>query len=217
MIGDKIKLRDEYVDLAKNVFSEIQRYIDNGIKTISIFGESGCGKSTLAVSLQHIMHDHGIEVAILHMDDYFILPPKTNHNARIEMFEHIGPSEVDLHLMDEHIAKFSQDAEYLHKPLVNYEANSISEEVMDISNIDILIVEGTYGGLLKNPDLSVMIDRNYMQTRQARIERNRDPIIPFNEKVLGLEHEMISSHKSLADIIVTADKEVIINEKSHSN
>ena len=49
---------------------------------IGIGGESGSGKSVTAYALQRILADHNIQSVVIQMDDYFILPPKLNHENR---------------------------------------------------------------------------------------------------------------------------------------
>jgi hypothetical protein len=54
-------------------------------------------------------------------------------------------------------------------------------------------------------DFRVFIDRNYHQTLEDRKHRARDKFEPFIIDVLEREHQVISKHKSSADVIVSPD------------
>jgi hypothetical protein len=56
--------------------------------------------------------------------------------------------------------------------------------------------------LLQNADVRAFIDRNYRQTKKARLKRARDPDVDFLEKVLEIEHQEISTHKARADVVI---------------
>ncbi len=215
MIGDNIKLNEEYLNLGYQIFNLIQPTLDvENVTVILIGGESGSGKSTLAYSLKEVLGKNQRPSLILHMDDYFFLPPETNHQARLKDISHVGPQEVNINLMEDHILKAKSRANSIAKPLVNYEQNDIGSEIINAEEISVIIAEGTYGMLIKEGQLRIFLTRNYKDTRQDRVARNRDSIVPFNEKVLEMEHKLIHNHKSLADIIVTKDFQAIQQKKA---
>ena len=74
--------------------------------------------------------------------------------------------------------------------------------------IKTVIVEGTYTTELKNVNIRIFIDRTYIDTGEAHECRARDEQDEYLEKVLKIEHDIISSHKTQADIIVTRDYDV---------
>jgi DNA-binding ferritin-like protein len=49
----------------------------------------------------------------------------------------------------------------------------------------------------------VFIDLDFHQTLEARRTRARDRLDPFGERVLAIEHTIISQHRELADVLVT--------------
>ncbi|MBT8188870.1 MAG: hypothetical protein KJO29_00460 [Bacteroidia bacterium] len=213
MIGDHIETRPEYLDLASDVIKIYPFPVGiNPRHVISISGESGCGKSTLAFSLHTMLSRYGIPSYIFHMDDYFLFPPRTNHETRMSGIHNVGIHEVRLSLLDSHLthAKFSD--EVFSKPLVHYKENTILEEFVSAKKYRVIIVEGTYTSLLKSVDTRLFIDRTYLQTRQARNERARDILSAFNESVLAIEHQIISRHKALADVVINDQKEVYLNK-----
>lgn len=144
----------------------------------------------------------GYSCFIFHMDDYFKLPPKDNHDRRVENIVHVGPEEVNLQLLQQHIDQCKKGAKQLKKPLVHYRENNIREVIVELSDVDVVIAEGTYVTLLECIDCKIFMLRNYLDTYEDRVKRARDPIIPFNEEVLKIEHDIVNKHKEMADILV---------------
>jgi len=177
---------------------------------ISIAGESGCGKTTLSCLLKELLDLHEIKNVILHQDDYFKLPPKQNHNAREVDFNHIGPKEVRLDLLDHHLSIIkSGGTSFLTIPVMNWEKDVEEVVDIDIRGVQVVIVEGTYTTLLKNTDYKFFINTSYLETRNNRINRNREEVTEFIERVLCKESNIIQSHKQAADVILNNRFEVI--------
>ncbi len=107
-------------------------------------------------------------------------------------------------LLDDHLAAARDGATTLTKPLVIYEEDRIDEETIDLGT-DVVIAEGVYTSLLENVDLRVFIARNRLETLEHRTKRGREPIEPFTESVLELEHEIISAHRARADAVISKD------------
>ncbi len=212
MIGDKITLSAKYLEPAKHILDHIP--MQNGF-TISVAGESGSGKSTLALALQQVMEERGLKSVVLHMDDYFILPPATNHAEREKDINWVGSGEVKLELLQEHIQQFKMGEKVIHKPLVNYNENSIASEELDLTDVQVLIVEGTYTSLLET-DLRIFIDRTYLDTFEDRVKRARDPITPFVESVLAIEHKIIAGQAGFADIVLDKTFEIMFRNRADS-
>jgi uridine kinase len=176
---------------------------------ISISGESGCGKTTLSISLKTELEKIGFKVLILHQDDYFKLPPKQNHQARFNNFDHIGLQEVRFDLIDEHINIFKEGIKTtLEIPKMDWILDEEKLINAPIQNINIIIIEGTYTALLNKVDKRIFINTNYMQTKQNRVSRNRETVTDFIEKVLAKESEIIKEHKKFADIVLNQQFEI---------
>ncbi len=208
MIGDKLILRPYHYQPARDIFSILKskwKKEDSSPFFITIAGESGCGKSTLAIALKETLAEHGFQSFILHMDDYFHLPPTSNHLQRMEDINHVGPQEVDLQLMQHHIAAIKNNVHEIIKPLIHYKENDKRKEIFSPTGMDVILIEGTYVSLLENIDAKVFMSRTYHDTKPNRIARARDPITPFIEDVLEIEHTIIKKHKAMASILV--DKE----------
>ena len=211
MRGDKILVQDAHhraaAAISRILFPSLTRI--NAKFAVSIGGESGSGKSELAVATSEALENQGIGTLILQQDDYFTYPPHTNDARRREEIDRVGPAEVRLDLLDEHVRSFLSGATTIEKPLVVYQDDRIMNETLQLSGVDVVIVEGTYTTLLKNVNSRIFIDRSYEQTRAARLKRKREPPDPFLDRVLEIEHSIISGHKCLADIIVTSSFAVV--------
>ncbi len=213
MIGDKLIVSDYHRKAAALIFQTLQNKLQQA-KTpfiVTVAGESGCGKSETAAVLSELCTDAGYKTLLLQQDDYFVYPPKTNHMKRVDDINWVGPGEVKLDLIEENIETIkSGTVGTITKPLVNYEKNIITDEEINVEGAEIVIVEGTYTTTLKNADLKAFINRDYRQTKKARLARSRDPLSDFLEKVLSIEHNIISTHKKMTDIIIPPPE----NEKS---
>jgi uridine kinase len=152
--------------------------------------------------LQNSATQKGFEALILQQDDYFIYPPKTNHNKRLADLSWVGMQEVKLSLIEEHVELIKGGSSSLTKPLVDYEADQIGEETVSVKGLKVVVVEGTYTTTVANADFRAFINRNYRQTKKARLTRSRDPLTGFLEKVLAIEHEIISAHKLKANLVI---------------
>jgi hypothetical protein len=141
----------------------------------SIAGESGVGKTTLTEALRSQLEAGGHPTRVLHQDDYFFLLPRDNHQRRIEEPTWVGPCEVDL--------------ERLQSDIVAHRKG-------------VLLVEGTYVTALAGIDLRVFIEGDYRQTDGIRHARSRDLIDETTNRVLAVEHEIITQQSVQADLII---------------
>ncbi len=211
MRGDKILIQEKHRNAAAelaHILFPLLRKID-GRYAISIGGESGSGKSELAVALAESLEEDGTGTTIIQQDDYFVYPPKTNDTRRRQDIKCVGLSEVRLDLLDDHVRSILNGANAIEKPLVVYQEDRITQETLPLDAVDVVIIEGTYTTLLKNVNSHIFIDRTYKETRSARLKRNREADDPFLERVLEIEHEIVSAHRYCADIIVTASFGVV--------
>ena len=56
-----------------------------------------------------------------------------------------------------------------------------------------------------NVDCKVFIDRNKIYTIESRKKRNREKQDEFLDRILTIEHEIISKHKAMADIVISKE------------
>jgi uridine kinase len=206
MIGDRLVIEPHHTGRAAEICTILadrvrasQRY------AVAVAGESGAGKSELAHEICRLLNERGTKSGILQQDDYFVYPPRTNHEMRRRNLEQVGPYEVKLDFLDSNVRSFKRGESPIYKPLVVYDEDRISSEEMDVSDLAVLIAEGTYTALLRFADVRVFIDRDYRQTLEARQMRDRDRWEPFMQDVLEREHQIIVQHKALADLVIPAE------------
>ncbi len=208
--GDIILIGEEHRRAAGLI---IDRLIDeiraSGSRyTITVSGESGSGKSETGLALAEALKGHGVVAAVLHQDDYYVLPPKSNDAARRANFAWVGTTEVRIDLLSEHLGQAKTGAEFLTKPLVLYNENQITEETISLEGAEVVIAEGVYTALCDNVDRRVFIARNRLETMEHRAKRAREAFDPFIEKVLETEHEIISKFRENADVVITREYDV---------
>jgi len=215
MKGDAILLEAYHIHAAQKIVPAIieeikkkeSRYI------ITIAGESGSGKSETGRAIQEELARLDIHSVLLGQDDYFVLPPKSNDIKRRADPDWLGPHvEVRLDVLDQNLKDAIEGKDQIKKPLVDYDRNSIEEEIINLNRVKVVIAEGTYTSLLKNTDKRIFITRNRRDTLKHRKKRNRGNEVgdPFIENVLKIEHKIIAGHKQLADFVITKDYDVIV-------
>lgn len=210
MLGDELVIEEVHTERAREIVPVLKdRCGDDEKFVVTIAGESGSGKSELAAEIARINEEKGISTGILQQDDYFVFPPKTNHEMRKKNIDQVGTYEVKLDFLDANLRSFKKGASSIYKPLIDYDADEINTEIKEVGEYEFLIAEGTYTTALEFADFRIFIDRNYEQTYEDRKKRGRDKLEPFVEDVLKREHEIISSHRSRADLLVTSDYQEI--------
>jgi uridine kinase len=210
MRGDVIRVQEHHHRAAEQIVEAVLPRIRHkpGRFSITVAGESGSGKSETARALAEALEQAGVRCAILQQDDYFVLPPKSNDARRREDISRVGAGEVRLALLDRHLQQALAGDDALVKPLVIYEEDRVTEETLDLSGVKVLIAEGTYTSSLHNADLRVFINRNRLETLADREKRGREPMDPFIEQVLEIEHGIISQHRQRADVVISRDYDV---------
>lgn len=217
MKGDVIVVEAHHLQAAQAIVPWILEAIKGKPSryTITVAGESGSGKSETGKAIAEELEKQGIKAVLLGQDDYFVLPPKSNDAKRREDPAWLGPHvEVRLDLLDQHLKDAIEGADAIVKPLIDYHANAVEEEIIDLTGVQVVVAEGTYTSLLKHVDTRVFIARNRLDTLEHRKKRNRgtEASDPFIEEILKTEHKIIAGHKHLADFVITRDYEVIIME-----
>jgi len=214
MRGDILILEDYHRSAAEKIVQKIIGEIKSQKRRfiITIAGESGSGKSETAKAIQDAFNIKGIKAEIIGQDDYFVLPPHTNDAKRRVDPHWLGPHvEVKMDLLEQNIIDAIKGNASITKPLVDYPNDAILEEDLDITGVEVLIVEGTYTSLLRNVDKRIFITRTHEETLSHREKRNRGNEVGdlFIEGILKIEHKIIAGHKQLANIIITKAYEVI--------
>ncbi len=212
MRGDVIIVEKHHTRAGKQVVDMLLPGIraTAGKYALTVAGESGSGKSETATAIANAFEEHGITSVILQQDDYYVYPPKTNDATRRRDPDWLGPKEVRLDVLDANVRDILDGKAVIEKPLVIYEEDRITTETMPVSDARVVIAEGTYTTLLRSANAHIFIARNYLDTLAHRRKRQRDKLEldDFTANILIREHEIISAHKDIADIVITRDYEV---------
>jgi uridine kinase len=212
MRGDRILVERHHRNAAQIIVDKLLTEITCSERKyiITVGGESGSGKSEVAAAIADALKERGILTAILQQDDYFVYPPKTNDLTRRKDINWVGPKEVRLDLLDTNLMDIREGRDKINKPLVIYDEDRIDSETINFDPVRVVVAEGTYTSMLKNADIRVFIDRDFNDTKAHRVKRVRDDseLDEFVERVLKIEHEIISSHKARANFIIKRDYDV---------
>jgi len=207
MRGDILIIGDHHRAVAESIINLTLTKIQEktGKFFFTIGGESGAGKSEIAYAMEGVLEKLGIQSYIIQQDDYFTLPPKTNEKMRVININRVGPEEVWLDLLNKNLGEIISGAPVIRKPLVLFEEDKITAEIVNFEPYKVIIIDGTYTTMLDHIDCHIFIDRDRNDTRDDRQKRNREKQNAYLETILEIEHKIISRHKEMSDIIV--DKE----------
>lgn len=209
MNRDRYNLSPDSLARARQIIGILER--DFGLArdgtrrlVIAVAGESGSGKSVAASSLAHELALAGYPPHVIHQDDYFVRPPRANHEFRLQDVQaNVGPHEVRLSLIADHIAAFrtGQDAV---APLVDYANDCFVTQPLEFSRSTVLVVEGTYVLRLEDLDVRIFCSATHEETRARRKARARDVDDPIIDRILDLEHDLIAPTGTSADLVIDA-------------
>lgn len=209
MEGDKLLIEEHHTARALELCEHIlQRYHDaHGARplVVTVAGESGAGKSETGSEIARILSERGIRADVLQQDDYFVFPPKTNHEMRRKNIDQVGMYEVKLGLLDCNLRSFKRGEDPIYGPHVDYDSDSITMQERSLAGVQVLVAEGTYTTSLQFADIRIFIARNYDDTRAHRKARARDAEDDFIDEVLRREHAIIREHRALADFVIARD------------
>jgi len=211
MKGDVVVLEEHHRRAAQAIVPQIIDAVQNRATAryaITVSGESGSGKSETGLAIAEHLETLGVHAVVLGQDDYFVLPPHPNDARRREDPDWLGPHvEVRLDLLQQNLDDAVAGAMEITKPLIDYDADTVADEVIDLDGVDVVIAEGTYTALLRKIDTKVFINRNRLDTLAHRQKRNRGHEVgdPFLENVLRIEHKIIPGHRFLADFVTNID------------
>lgn len=206
--GDRPALEPPHAAFARSLRQRLAAdfALGDGRRTVmAIAGESGSGKSITATSLAQALETDGIGTVVLHQDDYFLRPPRANHDYRCADLRRVGPHEVNLELLAAHVAAFRTAQNGVEGPLTDHPTDSFLVRRLDFGSASFLIVEGTYVLRLPDTDIRIFLEATHAETAERRRRRNRDVDAPIVDQVLAIEHELVAPQASLAHILVDPD------------
>lgn len=209
--ADQVAVQPEYLPLARALYDLLPTRANeqSGRVVVAVGGESGSGKTVTAACLAAVAEENGRAPVILHQDDYFVRPPRTNHEHRCTDLSSVGPHEVRLELLQQHVDRFRSGARQITAPLVDYAANRFVTQRIDFDGRRVLIVEGTYVLGLSGVDLGIFLAATHDETRDRRRVRNRDIDAPVIDEILRIEHGIIAPMKAKADVVIDPEFRIV--------
>jgi len=207
MLGDILLITDQHRKAGRQI---VERLRDKDVDkfAIAIGGESGAGKSELAHVVSRQLKDTGDLAKILHIDNYYKIPPQQRTVWRVEHgIQSVGLGEYDWDLIHKNIQEFRDSKEAI-LPCIDLLTDQEDRLITNFEGIKYLIVEGLYP-LQAEVDLKIFIDLTYHETKKAQLLRGKEPQNEFRLQVLQREHAVVQSLRPLADLIVTKDFSVI--------
>ena len=194
---------------AEKIAEELAREVvqKSPAKVYRVSGESGCGKTTLAKAIVQEYEAQGKKAVLISQDEYFHLPPRQNHNKRVEDFEWIGLGEVDWKLLNGVIDQvLDSEVARVEVPEMDWELDTKERKTMEAEDVDVVVIEGTYVlGEKRDGEVGIFFEHTYVDTRENRLARNREVVDDFIQRVLEREHGIISALRENADLVVNKD------------
>lgn len=172
---------------------------------ISISGEVESGKAEIAHMLGRLLKKEGISVKLLHMDNYYKIPPRERTQWRKEHgIESVGYNEYDWQVIEDNIKAFKESKEAT-MPCVDLFTGEIDKLTTNFNNINILIIEGLYSIKIEEANLKVFIELTYKETMSEQIASGKEELDEFRMQVLEQEHRVVQSLKPLAQFYIDFD------------
>lgn len=203
--GERLDLEPAHLILADSLLDLLERKFGMrgaGRTVVAIAGESGSGKSISATALAAVLAARGVSAVVLHQDDYFIRPPRANHAHRLGDLTSVGPHEVRLDLLASHIADFRAGRDVPEAPRADHHTDCFATRRLDLAMASVLVVEGTYVLTLEDSDVRIFLEATHEETGERRRQRNRDVDAPIIDRILAIEHAIITLQARRADILV---------------
>ncbi|HPE86572.1 MAG: hypothetical protein M0O94_01795 [Bacteroidales bacterium] len=213
MLSDVLLIEEKHHSAAEILFQQIES-IRNGRFVIAISGESGSGKTELSHCLANRYKKAGMKAKPMHTDNYYkSLPEERNSWRAAHGRESIGYTEYDWEKINNNIADFRK-GKISELPCVDIVTDQVDQLITDFGPVDILILDGLYAIKSEDVDLRVFIDITYQETKKAQQRRGKEPATPFRTMVLEREHEVVTSLKPMANLMVTRDYSVIPSKET---
>lgn len=207
--GDIVIVRKDDYKKARYVLPYLlEEEMVNGKKLLLIGGHPGTGKTELQYALRYLLHEKGLLVQDISLDDYFkVLPENRTTSRKKKGISSVGHREIDWVAVKDHVHGF-----YTTGGAEKYEYNIFTKQIelktYDPDSLDVLIVEGLYALYLKkyfkgNRTLGLHIEATLNQTYKFRKKRDKEnPDDKFRKIIVKKESEEVNRLKKYADIII---------------
>lgn len=205
MLNDILIITKAHEKAAKTIFDKImeerkEKYV------ITITGEVGVGKCEISHVLGKLLKNEGVMVKIIHMDDYYKIPPAMRTDWRKKHgIRRVGYEEYNWEIINRNLDDF-RNGRTSELPSVDLMNDQVDTIVTNFDQIDLLIINGLYSIKIDSADLKVFIELTYRDTFDEQKATGKEPMDEFRLKVLQREHEVIQTLKSEADFYVDFDE-----------
>jgi uridine kinase len=204
MLNDVVTIEKKHTNAATTLFNRVLH--DRKPKFIvTISGEVGTGKCEIAHELGRKLIGAGISVKLLHMDNYYLVPPLERMEWRKKNgLEKIGYDEYDWKTINQNIDDFRTNKKSV-MPIVDLFTQMVDQLHTDFNGIEVLIIAGLYSIRINQGDLRVFIELTYEDTWEEQMLTQKEVLDDFRIEVLKHEHKAVQSLKSLADFYIDFD------------
>jgi len=204
MLNDVVTIEKKHTNAATTLFDRVIR--DRKSKFIvTISGEVGTGKCEIAHELGRKLLQAEISIKLLHMDNYYNIPPLDRQDWRKKNgLDKIGYDEYDWNAINQNIEDFRRDKKSV-LPIVDLFTQKVDQLHTDFNGIEVLIIAGLYSIKINQSDLRVFIELTYEDTWDEQKLTRKEVLDDFRMEVLAHEHKAVQSLKPLADFYIDFD------------
>jgi len=204
MLNDVVTIKKKHEDAATTLFDRVM--LDRGEKyIIAISGEVGVGKCEIAHVLGRKLVQEAIHVKLLHMDNYYIIPPLERMEWRKKNgIDKIGFEEYDWHKINSILDDFMNNRKSVI-PIVDLFTQQVDQLHTDFNGIEVLIIEGLYSIRVAQANLRVFIELTYKDTWEEQMMTQKEVLDDFRIEVLKREHTVVQSLNKTADFYIDFD------------
>jgi uridine kinase len=208
MLGDVLLIEEKHKLAAKAVVERVNAL--NGDKIIiAVGGESGSGKTELGHEIARLLKSQNTPAKVMHIDNYYkTSPQERNPWRKAHGVESIGYTEYDWDLINQNLAEFRANAEEAIMPCIDLLTDQEDTLTTSFKDLKYMVIEGLYA-VQAQADLRVFIDLTYHETKKAQLVRGKENMDQWRAQVLEREHQVVRSLRSLADLIVDQDYQVV--------
>lgn len=204
MLNDVVTIEKKHTNAASTLFNRVLHDLKPKF-IVAISGEVGTGKCEIAHELGRKLIGEGISVKLLHMDNYYLVPPLERMEWRKKNgLEKIGYDEYDWKTINQNIDDFRTDKKSV-MPIVDLFTQKVDQLYTDFNGIEVLIIAGLYSIQINQGDLRVFIELTYEDTWEEQMLTQKEVLDDFRIEVLKHEHKAVQSLKSLADFYIDFD------------
>ena len=210
-IGSYIMSGDNYPHRIPSANDEERLHIfrEGGVRAMAREGK--CTLETIAALRQLQSSDDDANEAHKEEFDWFAT---YFDGAKTALNNYLGtPAETDFDEVDSILSAFLDGADALMFRRMGRDESSLWYEKIDLSKVQVLILEWTHGNSdhMMNVDIPILLNSTPEETLEHRRSRNRDGKLdsPFTTLILNLEQDKLRSQAHKAEIIITKSGELI--------